>query len=172
MTTESQPNPAFVKSLSRFLLLAELIATAGFISSLIAVLLTSGTTMDFARTVFMISSAILAAAYFLNAFMPMDFPRDENEMFGMKQLVFTAILPKVFWISCAICMAGFFILSQNQEHNSHLNLWFIGGFSLFANLVLLAFALVTADKHARVLAPITFRAIPLLALVAYFYLNS
>jgi hypothetical protein len=172
MTTESQPNPAFVKSLTRYLLVAELIATAGFISSLVVVLMGYSATMEIARNIFMISCAILAAAYFLNAFMPMDFQREENEKFGMKELVFMTILPKVLWIGCAVCMAGFFILSQNQDHNGHLNLWLIGGFTLFGNLALLAFGIVTADRHARVLAPISFRAIPLLALVAYFYLNS
>lgn len=171
MTTQQQ-DPSFVRSLSRYLLWFELIATAGFIASLAAVLFTKAETMDIARNIFMASAAILAATYFLNAFMPIPLQREEGELFGMKELVFFTILPKVLWISCTICMAGFFILSQNQEHDAHLNLWFIGGFSLFGSLASLAFGMVTANKNTRSLAPISFRAIPLLALVAYFYLNT
>jgi hypothetical protein len=172
MPTEQQKNQAFVKSLAPLLKWIERIATAGFIASLATVFLSGGTTMDIARNVFMASAAFLAGVYFLNAFMPPDFERDENEKFGMKELVLMTILPKVLWISSAICMAGFFVLSQNQEHDAHLNLWFIGGFSLFSGLVILSFAMVTGNKHTRVLTAVAFRAVPLLVLVMYFYLNS
>jgi drug/metabolite transporter (DMT)-like permease len=120
----------------------------------------------------MASAALLAGVYFLNAFIPPDFERDENEKFGMKELVLMTILPKILWISSAVCMAGFFVLSQNQEHDAHLNLWFIGGFALFGSLVILSFAIVTGNKHTRVLTAVAFRAVPLLVLVTYFYLNS
>jgi hypothetical protein len=172
MPTEREQNRAFVKSLTPLLKWLERIATAGFIASLATVFLSGGSQMDIARNVFMASAAILSGVYFLNAFMPLDFERDENEKFGMKELVLTTIIPKVLWISAAVCMSGFFVLSQNHEHDAHLNLWFIGGFSLFGSLAILSFAMVTGNKHTRVLAPVAFRAVPLLVLVTYFYLNS
>jgi hypothetical protein len=172
MPTEQEKNQAFLKSLRPLLKWLERIATASFIASLAAVFLSGGVQMDIARNVFMASAAILAGVYFLNAFMPPDFERDENEKFGMKELVLMTILPKVLWIGSAVCMAGFFIISQNQEHDGHLQLWLIGGASVFGGLAILSFAMVTGNKHTRVLAAIAFRAVPLLALVTYFYLNS
>ncbi len=168
----TQQNTSFVQSLTPVMIWAERIATAAFIASLAAVFMAKGSSIDFARYVFMASSAILAAVYFLNAYMPVNFQRDDNEKFGMKELLLTTMLPKILWISCAVCMAGFFLLSQNAEHDAHLNLWMIGGLSLLGGLVFLAFGMVTGDKHATVVAPVAFRAVPLLILVIYFYLNS
>jgi hypothetical protein len=171
MTTQQQ-RTSFVQSLMPLMKWGERIATAAFIASLITVFIAKGSSMDFARYVFMASSATLAAIYFLNAYMPLNFQREENEKFGMKELLMITILPKILWISCAVCMCGFFILSENAEHDAHLQMWMIGGSSLLSGLAFLAFGVVTADKHASVLTPVALRAVPLLALVIYFYLNS
>jgi hypothetical protein len=171
MTTENNSTP-FIQSLFPAMKWAERIATAAFIASLAAVLLTEATQMDIARNVFMISSAILAGTYFLYAFMPLDFKRDENEQFGMMDLVTMMIAPKVLWISCAVSMLGFFTLSQNLETSGHLQLFLIGGISVTSSLLLLAFAIVSGNKNASVIAPVAFRAVPILALVIFFYLND
>ena len=171
MTTQQQ-NTSFVQSLTPVIKWTERIATAAFIASLGTVFITKGSAMEFAHYVFMPVAAILAGVYFLNAYMPVNVQRNENEKFGMKELLLTTILPKILWISCAICMAGFFVLSQNAEHDAHLKLWMIGGLSLLSGLVFLAFGMVTGDKHATVVAPVAFRAVPLVILVIYFYLNS
>lgn len=109
----------------------------------------------------------LAPVFFISAFLAVAPASSDSQPQGFISLLVSTILPKVMWISCAISAVGiaFHLFHVPSEHYAPMIM--IGGTTLLGGtLEVIVFALMRV-KQIRVVLPVLYRAIPLLAMDAY-----
>lgn len=109
----------------------------------------------------------LAGVFFLMAYRPSAVASADPKRMDFMTLLIWTILPKVTWISCAVCTISillYFIKTGNKGYEQglmiHTTITVIG-------LLMLGFAGFRGVKNARALLPMYYRAIPLLFAALY-----
>lgn len=114
----------------------------------------------------------LGLVYFLCAYRPIDMPQEEGKAHGMKELLVFGIVPKVLWISSAVSVIAIALTVLGSDNRGYLQMFFIGAASIAVALVIVLIVSVgQVIRSSRSLAPVLFRAIPLLAVDLYFLLR-
>lgn len=111
----------------------------------------------------------LGAVYFLNSNRPANVEAGEQPM-GFGSLLALNILPRVLWISCAVCLTGilFYLLNLAGAPNVAL----IGSTTIVAGTVLTLALVITAPSYVRHILPVLARAVVLAAANAYYLLTD
>jgi hypothetical protein len=121
------------------------------------------------KTLDLITAAMsgLAGIYFLKAYQPLTFEREQGEKAGFKNLLMQTVAPKMVWIGCAVSVIGilFYILGAK----GYVQMISVGGSVLLACSLILVFFLANNSRDLKVYTPILFRMIPLLLLDGYIY---
>jgi hypothetical protein len=105
----------------------------------------------------------LGVTYFLSAYRPpLDIPEpQQNEPFGMKELLGLTIIPKVLWISSGVSAAAGALYLFNSANDAYTKLALIGGTAIAGGTLMLVFFSLTGVKHLRLVTPVLLRALPL-----------
>lgn len=166
-TTETQQTPETQNRILRLLPRAEWI----FAPAAIAGAIIAATGGDSSLAVVGLSG--LGAIYFLCAYRassdPASNPASEQPI-GYGPLLALNILPKVLWISCAVCLIAilFYLLNFKGAPNVAL----IGSTTIASGTVLTLVLLITAPSYVRYILPVLLRAIILAALSAWYLLTD
>jgi hypothetical protein len=124
-----------------------------------------------ALTIVIISLGGLAGIFFLMGFRPPSVrPDTSNGKQGFTQLLLDTILPKVLWISCAVCTISILLYHLDNGNDGYKQGIFIHLSITAVSLIVIGGASV-AGKNVRPLLPILFRAVPL-AFVGYHFFQS
>lgn len=118
-----------------------------------------------------IALAGLGILFFIYAFQPIPINAKEGEKFGFQELFAWSIIPKVIFISCAICLVGTLFYTLGTNEAGYVQLLSIGTTSLILALVILAFLKLNGVKHLDNLNFIIIRAVPILVIGAYLLLS-
>lgn len=113
----------------------------------------------------------LAIVFFLNAYKPMITQPIESEKFGFNDLLVTAILPKVMWISCAVSAIGILFYIRQYEPQSYRSMLIIGGGSLLIGMLTAGFFMLGKVKNNETLQAVLLRAIPMLVMDIYIFMK-
>lgn len=157
-----QKRSPFISRFTKYLLLAEQVLLGVLIISILLAFLNIES-----ASVMQLCLIGLAGVFFLNAYRPLNIQRTEDEKLGMADLLVSAILPKVMWISCAVSAIGILFYLRQETPQSYQSMLMIGGGSLFVGLLLAGIFTLTGTKNASILQPIFLRAIPLLLIDAF-----
>ncbi len=121
-------------------------------------------------TVIMLALSGLGTIFFLSAYLPPEpMESDGAARLGFKDLLMFTILPKVLGIACSVSAIGmlFYLLG----FKGYLQMILIGGTVISAGLLILGFGFATETKNIRTMMPILYRAVPLVFIDAYIYLQ-
>lgn len=130
--------------------------------------LTTGVVLHFsgisqAPSLIIVSLGGLAAIFFLKAFRP---PADRTPAEGEKAdflgLFFDVVLPKVLWISSAICASSLMLYHMDTGNEGYKQGLMIHAAITAVGIVALGFAALKGLKNLQAILPIFYRAIPLL----------
>jgi hypothetical protein len=125
------------------------------------------TILQITSSVLSVSLIGLAVTYFLYAYKPIEEIRIENEKGGFSDLLASAILPKVLWISSSVSVLGLLFYNLNLGNESYKKMFLIGGSTITIATVLLVVLLFMGKRGAKAVLPVLLRAIPLCAIDMY-----
>jgi len=122
-----------------------------------------------AQSLLIVALGGLSIVFFLGAYQPPTFVRDENEKFGMPELLQLTIAPKVLGIGMAVACIGilFKMIGVNPEGSAQMLL--LGGGTSAIAIAIILIGLVTNVKHIQSLVPKLYRAVPIAAIALYLY---
>jgi hypothetical protein len=86
----------------------------------------------------------------------------EGEKLDFMALFISTILPKVTWISCAVCASSLVMYHIGTGNDGYKQGLMIHTAITVVGLIVLGFGALKGVKNIRTLVPIYFRAIPLL----------
>jgi sterol desaturase/sphingolipid hydroxylase (fatty acid hydroxylase superfamily) len=114
---------------------------------------------------------VLAVSYLIRAYVPAEIVSSANEEITKSDLVVRSILPKVMWISCALCTVGFlmYVISLEKGGQLYMRLLTLGGYGLGIMLVLLLGVVLAAKTTdaGRYVLPVVTRAVPVFLAAMY-----
>lgn len=122
-----------------------------------------------AQSLLVVALGGLSIVFFLGAYEPPTFVRDENEKFGMPELLQLVIVPKILGISMAVACIGilFKMIGVNPEGSAQMLL--LGGSTSAITIAIILIGLVTNVKHIQSIVPKLYRAVPIAAAALYLY---
>ncbi len=111
----------------------------------------------------------MSVVFFLGAYQPPNFVQEEDEKFGMPELLQLVIVPKVLGMSMAVACIGilFKLIGVNPEGSAQMLL--LGGSSSAISIAIILIGLATNVKHIHSVVPKLYRAVPIAAVALYFF---
>ncbi|MFN7610996.1 MAG: hypothetical protein ACK5QX_08690, partial [bacterium] len=109
----------------------------------------------------------LALTYFVSAFKIIDIPYKEDDIMDFKDLLALSITPKVLWISCAVSLFGFFVMTQELGNDGYLQGFRVGMLCILISVVIHVYATFGGTKYLEYVRHIFYRAVPILVLDLY-----
>lgn len=98
-------------------------------------------------------------------------PDSDNKPLTFPALLASTIVPKVLWISSAICMVGIALSFITPKNQGYKELLLIGTLTIASGTVILTFFLVSGIKVAKAAVPVLYRAVPASLAALYFLLK-
>ena len=162
MENQSPPRQSFAHKLYPFLDWAERI---------LIVIIFAGFILPYAgmKTADLITAGMsgLAGIYFLKAYQPLTFEREDGEKSGFKDLLVMTVGPKMIWIGCAVSVIG--ILFYTMGLKGYREMIVIGGSVLLGWTFILTLLFSNNSRDLKTYTPILLRMVPLLLLDIYIY---
>lgn len=119
-------------------------------------------------TLIIISLAGLMAIFFFMAFRPpAEVPAETEEKPGFMYLFVYVIVPKIMWISCAVCTSSLLLYHLESGNEGYTLGLMIHSTLTVGTLVVIGLAAAKGVPGLRSLLPIYFRALPLMLTAVY-----
>ena len=122
-----------------------------------------------AQSLLVVALGGLSIVFFLGAYQPPTFVQDENEKFGMPELLQLVIAPKILGIGMAVACIGilFKMIDVNPEGSAKMLL--LGGGTVAIATAIILIGLVSNANHIQSIVPKLYRAVPIAAVALYLY---
>ena len=160
-----EPQPSIVNNLMRKLPIIEMILLAILGCGLLAHYLE----VSQAGSLVTLALGGLAGIFFLSAYIPPEKKQtaQTDVKSGLADLLFATILPKILWLSCAICALGLLFFQMDTDNDGYKMMLMIHSVITPGAVILVGLGSVRGVQGASLLFPVLIRAVSLFIVAAY-----